>query len=178
MKNNLQKGFTLIELLVVIGILGIIAAAVLAAINPIEQLKKAQDTSLKSAATEFVNANVRYYTTHNSLPWFTVANGGANCYGGGNTLSSVAMNGLAGCITSLVTDGELKQSYTNASYLNLAFASNPNPQTAAAQDTIVCFMPQSKAQQLDANTKYTQAGAIASGCKSQGGANNCYWCAQ
>ena len=35
----LRKGFTLIELLIVISILGILAVAVLSAINPVEQLK-------------------------------------------------------------------------------------------------------------------------------------------
>jgi len=34
-------GFTLMELLIVIGVLGILAAGLLAAIDPFEQLKKA-----------------------------------------------------------------------------------------------------------------------------------------
>ena len=40
----MKKGFTLIELLIVIGILGILVAAVLLAINPAEGQKKARDT--------------------------------------------------------------------------------------------------------------------------------------
>ncbi len=44
MKKLVQKGFTLIELLIVIGILGILVAAVLLAINPAEGQKKARDT--------------------------------------------------------------------------------------------------------------------------------------
>ena len=40
-----KKGFTLIELLIVIGILGILAAGLQAAIDPIEQLKKGQDSN-------------------------------------------------------------------------------------------------------------------------------------
>lgn len=173
-----NKGFTLIELLVVLGILGILAAALLAAINPVEQLKKAQDTSLKTVAAEFVSANVRYYSTHNALPWFSVANGGANCYTGGATLSSVTMSSLTTCLTTLISEGELKQSFLSTNNLNKAIVSNPNPQTSGAQDTIVCFQPQSNSQQLDANTKYTQAGATGTSCKSQGGTTLCYWCAQ
>jgi hypothetical protein len=165
-------------LLVVLGILGILAAALLAAINPVEQLRKGQDTGLKTIATEFVNANVRYYSTTNALPWFSVANGGANCYSGGNTLNAVALNNLAGCITTLVTNGELKASFAGTSNLNKVIVTNPNPQSGNTSDVIACFQPQSTSQQLDPNTKYLINGGNGAGCKSQGGQAACYWCAQ
>ncbi|MGH7203531.1 MAG: prepilin-type N-terminal cleavage/methylation domain-containing protein [Candidatus Levyibacteriota bacterium] len=173
-----QKGFTLIELLVVLGILGILAAALLASINPVEQIKKAQDTSLKNVTTTFVSAAQQYYSTHNALPWSTVAAGGANCYTGGTTLSAVTLTSLSNCVTTLVSEGELKQSFSNANNLNQAIVTNPNPQTGNAQDIVACFQPLSQSQQHDSNTKYTQTGASASQCLSQGGTNSCYWCAQ
>lgn len=173
-----KKGFTLIELLVVLGILGILAAALLAAINPVEQLKKAQDTSLKNLSSQFISASVQYYSQHNALPWWSSANGGANCYSGGTTLNSVPLSNLTGCITAFVSDGELKQSFLNSTNLNQAIVTNPNPQTGNASDVITCFQPQSASQQTDANTKYNQNGSAATSCKSQGGANSCYWCAQ
>ena len=173
-----QKGFTLIELLVVLGILGILAAALLASINPVEQIKKAQDTSLKNITTTFVSATQQYYSTHNALPWSTVANGGANCYSGGTTLSNVALSSLSTCVTTLVSEGELKASFSNSNNLNQAVITNPNPQTGSAQDVVACFLPQSQSQQHDANTKYTQTGAAGASCISQGGTNTCYWCAQ
>ena len=174
-----SKGFTLIELLVVIAILGVMAAMLVAAIDPFEQIKKSQDTSLKDLVTEFNDANVRYYANHSALPWFSVANGGANCYTGGNTLSAVSLTSLGTCIQTLVSDGELKQAFSVASNLGQVVVTNPNPQTNNATDSIVCFLPQSKSQQKDPNTKYNQSGALqASGCKSQGGAVSCYWCAQ
>ncbi|EKD87098.1 MAG: hypothetical protein ACD_37C00044G0003, partial [uncultured bacterium] len=43
-----ESGFTLIELLIVITILGILATAVLAAINPLEQISRGRDTGSKS----------------------------------------------------------------------------------------------------------------------------------
>lgn len=176
--SSKKKGFTLIELLVVLGILGILAAALLATINPVEQLNKAQDTSLKNVAAQFVSANVRYYSVKNALPWSSTANGGAACYSAGTTLASVPLSSLTTCLTTLVSEGELKQSFLNSNNLNSAIATNPNPLTGNAADTIVCFQPKSESQQRDPNTKYTAGGTTGTGCKSQGGTNNCYWCAQ
>lgn len=51
-----QKGFTLIELLVVIGILAILLAIVLIAINPARQFGQANDTRRKSDVTQVLNA--------------------------------------------------------------------------------------------------------------------------
>ena len=39
----MKKGFTLIELLIVIAILGILAIALLATLDPFEQLRKSRD---------------------------------------------------------------------------------------------------------------------------------------
>lgn len=176
--KKLKKGFTLIELLVVLGILGILAAALLATINPVEQLNKATDTNLKNVAAQFVSANVRYYSVKNALPWNAVASGGAGCYSSGTTLSSVPLSSLTTCISTLISEGELKQSFLNSNNLNNAIVTNPNPQTGNTADTIVCFQPRSESQQRDSNTRYTQSGAAGASCKSQGGTNNCYWCAQ
>lgn len=175
-KQSSRKGFTLIELLVVLGILGILAAALLAAINPVEQLNKAQDTSLKNTATQFQNAVVQYYSTHNSLPW-SVA--GANCYNaGGGTLNKVQLSTLNTCIADLVADGDLKASFQTVTNLTNVYVTNPNPQTGNATDTISCFKPQSQSQQTDTLTKYGQDGSNGAACKSQGGSTLCYWCAQ
>jgi prepilin-type N-terminal cleavage/methylation domain-containing protein len=169
-----QKGFTLIELLVVIGILGILAAALVATIDPFEQLKKAQDANVKNATAEFVTANIRYYTTHNNMPWTLSSNGGAQCAGTANP-SSLTLSSITACITPLLDDGELKSGFTtvNSVLKEIVFSGNDNGVTA-------CFKPQSKSQQEDLNTRYNIAGAITTGCKSQtsAGGNDCYWCTQ
>ncbi len=54
--KNLQKGFTLIELLVVIGILAILLAIVLIAINPAKQFGQANDTKRSSYVNAILNA--------------------------------------------------------------------------------------------------------------------------
>jgi len=67
--RKFSLGFTLIELLVVLGILGILAAGLLAAIDPFEQLKKGRDTNMRNTVIELLNATTRYYATHGDLPW-------------------------------------------------------------------------------------------------------------
>lgn len=47
--SNSSKGFTLIELLIVIAVVGVLAAAVLIALNPLEQFRRARDAGLKQA---------------------------------------------------------------------------------------------------------------------------------
>ncbi len=65
---NKQGGFTLVELLIVIAVIGILAVAVLAALDPIEQLKKSRDTGRLSDAREMYNAMTRYYASYNCYP--------------------------------------------------------------------------------------------------------------
>lgn len=177
-----KKGFTLIELLVVLGILGILAAALLAAINPVEQLRKAQDASLEELASQYVSASARYYTTNNAYPWFTAANGGTLCNGAtGTAPSDVVLNNatFAACTTVFINSGELKSSFTNATNLGSAFVSSPGGQAPTDTSSVaVCFLPQSHSVQANPNTKYTNTGAAGTGCISSGGSTACYWCAQ
>lgn len=57
------RGFTLIELLIVIAILGILAAAVLIAVNPGKRQRQARDSSRKSDIGQLATALQAYYTT-------------------------------------------------------------------------------------------------------------------
>ena len=51
-----KKGFTLIEILVVIGIIAILAAVVLVAINPARQFKQAHDSQRQSNVSAILDA--------------------------------------------------------------------------------------------------------------------------
>jgi len=57
---KLEKGFTLIELLVVIGILAILLAITLIAINPARQFSQANDTKRSSDVNAILNAVGQY----------------------------------------------------------------------------------------------------------------------
>lgn len=58
-----SKGFTLIELLIVIAILGILAAGVLVAINPVKRINQAKDSTIKSDIGQISGAMQTYFTT-------------------------------------------------------------------------------------------------------------------
>ena len=73
-KNKLQKGFTLIELLVVIGILAVLLAITLIAINPARQFGQANDTKRRSDITQILNAIGQYSASNaGNLPAELVA---------------------------------------------------------------------------------------------------------
>lgn len=63
-----RKAFTLIELLIVIALLGILAAAVLVAVNPGKRTKQARDSIRKSDIGQLATALQTYYTTTGSYP--------------------------------------------------------------------------------------------------------------
>ena len=114
-----QGGFTLIELLVVIAILGVLAAAVLVAINPLEQLARGRDAGRKSTVNQLGHAVEAYSTSQFDFPtqvpaWIdTLVTAGelklapdnptATGYSTGCNTANVAQNGI--CYQTNGTDG-------------------------------------------------------------------------
>ncbi len=64
-KAKLQRGFTLIELLVVIGILAILLAITLIAINPNKHFQDSRNTQRSSNVSEILNAIYEYESANN-----------------------------------------------------------------------------------------------------------------
>lgn len=108
--KRLSKGFTLIEILIVVVLLGILAVAVLSAINPIEQIRKARDSGRKSDAAELLNSYERYYTTFQEYPLSGATFAASATAADDNSISSmVLVDELKAQFTSrrTVSDGEL-----------------------------------------------------------------------
>ena len=75
---KIKAGFTMIELLIVIAVLGVLATAVLSAINPIEQINRGRDTGSRSDSEQLLSAFDRYYTTQELYPWQDTADDAAD----------------------------------------------------------------------------------------------------
>jgi prepilin-type N-terminal cleavage/methylation domain-containing protein len=150
-----NKGFTLIELLIVIAVLGILAVAVLAAINPIEQINRSRDTGSRSDAEQLIGAIDRFYASRGFYPWQTAP--GTAAAGVTWTQVTTAWTGVSTVpiLTQLSQAGteEIKQSFvtriTSSGY-NPLHIYNRGQQ---GDSYYVCFLPQSGAFRREANDR-------------------------
>lgn len=144
--KNKNSGFTLIELLIVIVILGILAAALLSAINPLEQIRKSQDTSEKSDAAELLNAMERYFTTFQYYP----SGDDADPDGDLSTTPATASS-LANVEADLELTNEVKPEFFDRSNLDDLYVS------LDTNDLVhICFEP--------ASSTFTQLAVIGAHC--------------
>ena len=114
MKNILsyrKNGFTLVELLVVVAVIGILSAALMTVINPIQQQKKARDSVRRGDLAKISSALEQYYADHNSYP--TASSG------------SIPESDLSGYLKTIPTE-------TNSDYRYCYDV------TASGQDYVLC----------------------------------------
>ncbi|MEK7165493.1 MAG: type II secretion system protein [Patescibacteria group bacterium] len=163
-KLSVNSGFTLVELLVVIGILGILAAGLLAAIDPLEQLKKGRDTQKRTVAVELTNAIQRYYAVFGSMPW-------------GNGAWADDVTGSAAFINLLTGAGELKPTFTAGMPAGTALVISILGGANAA-GVSVCFDPESKSISRDPSTLFSAVGSYPPTIGTNPGTTDTgwYWC--
>ena len=139
--NKLKKGFTLIELLIVIALIGVLAVALLSTINPVEQTRKAKDTSRKNAAVEILSAVERFQVSFGCYPWDYAA----GACGAATTQSRIALT-TADLVTDLTTtSNEIKAEFFTRAVVKATGTNNINLTVAAANQVVhVCFVPESK----------------------------------
>lgn len=169
--RKFQKGFTLIELLIVIAVLGILAAGVLATIDPFEQFKKARDTNTRNTMVELYNSFIRYNANHGTWPWDAAGSRPDTA----QQLSSITST----LISAIVNDGELKSGFASNIDGTVLTTSYVKYWDSPSQTVSVCFLPQSKTIRKDANTKYNNDGSENNAqCPGDGSSGTCYWCAK
>lgn len=157
-----KAGFTMIELLIVITILGILATAVLSAINPIEQINRGRDTGSQSDAEQLISAIDRYYAFNGTYPWQGTGDGAAqkeDLLASGTGLAKVDLalkeTSYTGStvLEELLAKDELKSSFIT----RIDQATNPlyiyNSGDGGSSSTYVCFLPQSKAFKEQASVR-------------------------
>ncbi|MEX0587542.1 MAG: prepilin-type N-terminal cleavage/methylation domain-containing protein [Patescibacteria group bacterium] len=150
---TIRKGFTLIELLIVITIIGILAVAVLSAINPIEQIRRATDQGIDSDAAELLNGLERYYTAFFEYPWDALGEADPN--------QILAQDSW---VTELIDKGEVKPQFADRDSWDVIFV------TLAGTVPRLCFDPASSSVQEQADSEGKNKDG-SSGCTS-----NCYRC--
>ncbi len=182
--KKFSKGFTLIELLIVIALLGALAVALLAALDPLEQIKKGTDTGVRNTVSEIHGAMIRY----------TSLQGGQLPFTGTMPFTAVGTNTAnAGYIAlkKVVDQGELKSDFMQLAgkQLESVFITGINMPGVVVVN--VCYAPTAKSFKTDLNTKFYYAaagdgsvtestGTLATDCPNASGSNaagsTCYWC--
>ena len=152
-KNQRSKilGFTMIELLIVIAVLGVLAVAVLSAINPIEQINRSRDTGSRADAEQLLGAIDRYYTSMGWYPWFDDASCGANCSQAWISSKGTWTDGTTPVLDKLSTTGtaELKAAFVTRIRGTNYNAINVYNRGTSGDATYACFLPKSASFQTE-----------------------------
>lgn len=156
-------GFTLIELLVAIGILAILLAITLIAVNPAEQLSKSEDVKKQAVAADIAKASLTYLASEKQHPWEKNANCLTEIETGG------ALADMPNCLTELIGGGKLQQAaVASEEYQDIKL-------NKCGSTAVLCYNPRSKEEYAKAT--FNKYGVNEPGCPgAYGSSSECYWC--
>lgn len=142
-----KNGFSVIELVVAIGFLGLLAASVILAVNPVERAKVAQDDKVKDEASWVAESITEFYIAKGRLPWADdLGSAGSTPPLSWRSVSSpevgVCSDGSCGGGGELISEGKLPGGFFTTKSVRdgqLYIAKG----SQASDKTYVCYLPQS-----------------------------------
>lgn len=182
--TTLKKGFTLIEILIIIAVLSALATGLVAAINPVEQIRRANDAATHKTLNDINSSFQEYGTRTQALPW--CANncppGGGQCTFGCQVILTdnwvINPPGTRPVITrldqliddfngqdifdKLSAEGDLKNNYRNEN-LNVVsriYINDFNIWSEPNRNYYLCFQPESEIWQHKQETNKSPGGAV------------------
>lgn len=119
--STLKRGFTLIELLLVIGIIAILAAVVIVAINPTKQLGDARNAQRRSDVKTILDAVYQYALDNNgNIPTTITTTTAYVCKSGVNVdcdADGISLNVLTGSyVVAIPSDPQVPATSTGTNY--------------------------------------------------------------
>lgn len=154
MFRGITKGFTLVELLIVMGLLGVIAVIVIAAINPIEQANRARDTKFKADSGQIISAIDRYFVSQTEFPWVTSGFSSNSSSSFGFVTAGNEGVGICGANCSinglLISNNEFKTEFRNRDFVEDSGGGDSSKEifigkeAGASGSIYACYIPLSK----------------------------------
>jgi len=126
--NSLKRGFTLIELLLVIGIIAILAAVVIVAINPTKQLGDARNAQRRSDVKTILDAVYQYALDNNgNIPTAITTTSKLICKSGPNVdcdSDAISLNLLTGSYIVALPSDPQSATATGTNYMIVKLANS------------------------------------------------------